>query len=90
MAGERPVDPRLFSEWEQLLRKPVDVDVDREDRVREAIERLPDRQRDVVNGVFYEGVPKTVLAERLQVSRHEVRRLYVDALRKLEEELACA
>lgn len=88
MAGERPTDPHLFNEWGALLRPAEHADVVQMDRVRDAIESLPARQRDVINGLFYEGCTKTVIADRLGVSRHEVRRLMLEAFASLQATLA--
>lgn len=91
MAGERPTDPRLFQEWGQIIgmTRESSLDPDTVDQVRRAIDGLPARQRDVINGMFYEHPRggQSELARRLGVSRHEVRRLMLAALDALKEKL---
>lgn len=82
------MDPRLFNEWAQMIAVPSDADPVVADRVRAAIDTLTARQRDVINGLFYEHLTKTVLANRLGLSRHEVRKVMLDAIEGLREALA--
>lgn len=55
--------------------------------LRVAVDRLPDRERQVIEGLYYERVGPTELAERLKVSRTTVYRIRDQAILRLEETL---
>lgn len=75
---------------DRLVSDGFDVTTDEENdvppdanRVRAAIDRLPEAQRDVINGLFYERVTEAALAERMGVSRALVRKRREQALSTL-------
>lgn len=63
-------------------------DLDKE-LMAEAVDRLPDQQREVINGLFYERASYRAMAARMGVRLHEVEKLRrdaLDSLRRLIEE----
>ena len=62
---------------------PAEADLDRWAALHAAVELLPVAEREVFGLTFYHGWTQPEIAELLQVSDRQVRRLFVDACRQL-------
>jgi RNA polymerase sigma-70 factor (ECF subfamily) len=60
------------------------AELDRWTRLHEAVERLPGELRDVFSYTFYHGSTQARIAELLGLSDRQVRRLWVEACRRLK------
>ncbi|MDE7074547.1 MAG: sigma-70 family RNA polymerase sigma factor [Odoribacter sp.] len=58
------------------------------EKVREAVERLPERSREVVKGVYLENLKYKEVAEKYGISIATVKTLLVNSLKSLRKELA--
>lgn len=83
--GERPVDPNILNDWgffnnddDEAALMAAEVDA-----IRAAIDDLPPDQRDVMNGLYYEGCTVAELARRQGVPRHRIYSLQQQAERRL-------
>lgn len=74
--GLRPPKGLPVSPEEAVLRK---VDMEK------ALEALPEREREVIVGLFYKGLTQGEVARRLGVSQSQVSKLKAKALRRLRE-----
>jgi RNA polymerase sigma factor (sigma-70 family) len=62
-------------------------DLDRWAGLQEAVERLPTEEREVFGLTFYHGWTQAQIAELLQVSDRQVRRLWSDACQRLHQDV---
>jgi RNA polymerase sigma-70 factor (ECF subfamily) len=79
--ARRPAEP--------LAADPSDLaddssELDRWTRLHEAVEQLPTELRDVFSYTFYHGWKQAQIAEVLEISDRQVRRLWVEACRRLK------
>lgn len=58
------------------------------EKVREAVERLPERSREVVKGVYLENLKYKEVAEKYGISIATVKTLLVNSLKSLRKELS--
>jgi RNA polymerase sigma factor (sigma-70 family) len=86
--GERPVDPNLINEGLFSTGDPEEdgLRAAEVDAIRCAIDSLPPDQRDIINGLYYEGCTVAELARRQGVPRH---RIYAE-LQRAERALVAA
>jgi hypothetical protein len=87
-AGERSVDPIMFTEWDIPMIRPCEGDPEVTNKVRDAIELLSQRDQDMLTGMFYAQESKANLAERYGVSRHVIAGWCKTALIHLKEALS--
>lgn len=74
--------------WERSTPDPEGLDDSAVDRLRDAIDRLSDKHRDVINGTFFEGLNQIEMARRLKVHRVTVPVYLQQALDALKKDLA--
>jgi RNA polymerase sigma-70 factor (ECF subfamily) len=67
------------------IEEPADPELDRWVQLHEAVERLPAELREVFGLTLYHGWTQAQIAELLQVSDRQVRRLWADACKRLNE-----
>ena len=65
----------------------VDIDEERMDAVRQEVERLPERTRQVVEGVMLRGLKYKEAAEELEISINTVKFLLKAGIKRLRERL---
>ncbi len=65
----------------------IDRDFDRRARLHEAVEQLPTDLREVFGRTLYHGWTQIEIAELLQISDRQVRRIWAQACRRLNSEL---
>lgn len=80
MPGEYSVDPSII---ELMAQGPSPETTPDLQRLRDGIDKLPKRHRDVLNALFYERISKVELAERLNAHRTVVDRLFQEAIEAL-------
>ena len=76
--------------WEAAVPEAGEADLDRWAALHEAVDRLPVTEREVFSLTFYHGWTQARIAELLQVSDRQVRRLWVGACRQLAAALGGA
>lgn len=82
---ELPFDPEILStlDWHQ-----DELFGERKEDVIDAVERLPKLQREIVNGLFYEGLFKKDLVDRLGISKPMLDKHLALAVGKLRHALS--
>lgn len=80
-----PLDPKWLNtlDWE----KDSEVGPTNADEVRDVVDSLPVKYRDLINGLFYEGLTLAQYAVRARLTRSESRRLQAEAMAHLKQEL---
>ena len=78
-----PAPPRL----ERLRPSEGDLSFDMRARIAVAIEGLADLQRQVIEGLFYQGRTQTQVGDSLGISQRQVSRMKERTLRELQEKL---
>jgi RNA polymerase sigma factor (sigma-70 family) len=85
----RPGDRRKFSNdgvWASEPRAASELDT--EDHVRAALDKLSPEHREVLEAVFYEGVTLQQHADRVSITREGVKKRFYKAKAALQKELA--
>ena len=56
--------------------------------LKEAMDRLPDREYDIIKKRFFEGKTQTEVADEISISQAQVSRLEKNALKQMKNHLA--
>ena len=80
------LDPEFLEAMAMPPAAPVDVEV--RDRVRDAVEALPERERLVIEALYYERLSQRQAADRYGIARRTIVNRRDRAVRRLAEMLS--
>lgn len=81
-------DPEILDKEEDSLPLVGDLDPETVERIRDAVEALPEPERSVIECMVWGGERQIEVATRLGLSRSRVRRLFLRAQEQLKEALS--